>query len=91
MIFQFLVQQIKKYVILLLYNYYTKIDFLECSEIWSVLIIKANEMHYFSNLCIHYINAIGICHASSVGCLLTDSQQCVYSVEILLMMDSGLV
>jgi len=40
----------KKYVILLRYNYYTKIDFLEYSEIWSVLKIKANDMHYFSNL-----------------------------------------
>ena len=75
-------------------------------------------MHYFSNLfhkCfgqVHYpstgvsqhcIHAIGICHASSVGCLLAqsrlrtaDRQQNqndkyllrVYSVEILLLMDS---
>ena len=48
----------------------------------------------------HCIHAIGICQASSVGCLMTtlaDSQQNkhdkyllrVYSVEILLMMDSG--
>jgi len=40
--------------------------------------------------------AIGICHASSVDCLLADANRtsmtntycCVYSVEILLMMDS---
>jgi hypothetical protein len=49
-----------------------------------------------------YEYQIGICHASSVGCLLTtlaNSQQNwheksllhVYSVEILLVMDSGLV
>jgi len=57
------------------------------------LIMKANEMHNFSNLfdkvlymfrtgpcpssgvSQHCIHAIGICHASSIGCLLADSQQ----------------
>jgi len=53
-------------------------------EKYRILIMKANEMHYFSNLfdkvhvsdrstvyhqelSQHRINAMGICHASSVG------------------------
>jgi len=38
----------------------------------------------------HCIHAIDICHASSNVCLLADANKTgVYSVEILLMMDSG--
>jgi hypothetical protein len=37
----------------------------------------------------HCIHTIGFCHASSVGCLLADKYLLhVYSVEVLLMMDS---
>jgi len=110
-------------------NYVKRSDKCKEESLTCVLVMKANEMHNFSDLFVKYstcfgqvhcpssgvsqhcIHAVGVCHASSVGCLLAECQilHCasafsrrqqnshdkhllrVYSVEILLMMDSGLV
>jgi hypothetical protein len=112
---------------LCLWAQYSKLLFWHSEEraSWYILVMKANEVHYFSNLfeysiyfghincpssgvSQHCIHAIGICHSSSIGSLLAwsewnilttlaDCQQNwhykyllrVYSVETLLMMDSG--